>query len=305
MKPWLKLWGDILTDPKMGMMSDRLWRRTIELFLLASRQVPVDDGSLPTVNEIAWTLRTDPEQLETEMIELMRVGVLSSVDGRWQVRNYDKWQAPMSDAERMRYYRRRQKVMEELEEGDTATVTNVTKPNESVTNPNIASEPVDDLRQDGRGGVTNPNENVTNGNENRYAGVTLTVQETEQNRTETETESESDIRTEATAIGNRFRKDDDDAVIGDGDGVNNGEMIDKLERIGFTGAGQWIANMEDDQCRLVWLWLDYLESLNGSQRRKIENPAGLMRVKVGNGEGPPKIRKREAVPAKYAHLVKR
>ena len=26
---WMKLWFDILRDPKMGMLPDRLWRRVI------------------------------------------------------------------------------------------------------------------------------------------------------------------------------------------------------------------------------------------------------------------------------------
>ncbi len=32
---WIKLYHEILRDPKMARLPDRVWRRTIELFLLA------------------------------------------------------------------------------------------------------------------------------------------------------------------------------------------------------------------------------------------------------------------------------
>jgi len=36
---WIKLYIEILHDAKMGAMSDRLWRRTIEMFLLAGEKM--------------------------------------------------------------------------------------------------------------------------------------------------------------------------------------------------------------------------------------------------------------------------
>ena len=34
---WLKLYIEILDDPKMAVLPDRLWRRIIELFLIAKK----------------------------------------------------------------------------------------------------------------------------------------------------------------------------------------------------------------------------------------------------------------------------
>ena len=118
-KYWIKLYHETLHDPKMGLLPDRLYRRTIELFLIAGEQD--DEGYLPPIEEIAWTLRQDVEQLETEMIELQRKGILSMVDGRWLVTNFAKRQAPMDKAEYMR--RKRAEETQEQYQGVTNSVT--------------------------------------------------------------------------------------------------------------------------------------------------------------------------------------
>lgn len=112
-KYWIKLYQEILYDPKMGLMSDRLYRRTIELFLLAGEMD--EEGYLPTVEEIAWKLRLEAEQLETEMIELQKVGILSMDGGRWYVTKFAERQAANPPAERMRQFRDREKKREYYE----------------------------------------------------------------------------------------------------------------------------------------------------------------------------------------------
>ena len=62
---WMKLWFDILRDPKMGMLRDRLWRRVIELFLLAGQQG--EDGLLPDVPTIAWQLNKSVQAINTDL----------------------------------------------------------------------------------------------------------------------------------------------------------------------------------------------------------------------------------------------
>jgi hypothetical protein len=52
---WIKLYLEILNDSKMGKLPDWLWRRAIELFLLAGENG--DDGLLRPVPDLAWRLR--------------------------------------------------------------------------------------------------------------------------------------------------------------------------------------------------------------------------------------------------------
>jgi hypothetical protein len=35
---WVKLYIEILDDPKMGRLTNHLWRRAVELFLLADKE---------------------------------------------------------------------------------------------------------------------------------------------------------------------------------------------------------------------------------------------------------------------------
>ena len=54
---WIKLYHEILDDPKMGRLPHALFRRAIEFFLMAGEYGR--DGGLPALADIAWRLRAD------------------------------------------------------------------------------------------------------------------------------------------------------------------------------------------------------------------------------------------------------
>lgn len=133
-KYWIKLYIEILNDRKMMQLEDRLFRRVIELFLFAGE---IDqDGLLPPIGDVAWRLHMDTEQLETDMIELQRVGILSVDDGNWIVTKYAERQAPVSDAERMRQLRERKQKKQYY---DTSPLPERYEP---VTNRNVETEKI-------------------------------------------------------------------------------------------------------------------------------------------------------------------
>ena len=72
---WIKLYHEILTDPKMGMMSDKLFRRTIELFLLAGKEN--QDGKLPEIEDIAWILRISKKEMQKVIDDLVRLNIIT------------------------------------------------------------------------------------------------------------------------------------------------------------------------------------------------------------------------------------
>jgi len=121
-KYWIKLYHEILHDPKMARMPDNLWRRCIELFLMAGENA--DDGSLPPIEDIAWGLRVDAEHLETEMIELQNMGILSMVDGEWYVTKFVERQAALPKAE---YMRRKRNEEQRQEYYQPVTISNTDK----------------------------------------------------------------------------------------------------------------------------------------------------------------------------------
>ena len=102
-KYWIKLYHEIIDDPKMGCLTDRLWRRAIELFLMAGDINK--DGELPPVKDISWRLRISIDELEIDLENLEKEEILHKSDDTWFVTNFEKRQKPMKKDEYMRRLR--------------------------------------------------------------------------------------------------------------------------------------------------------------------------------------------------------
>jgi len=103
MRPWIKLPVDLLNDPKMGRMSDRLYRRTIELLLIAGESWD-NEGILPSVEDMAWILRIDEAGLLDDLAALQKLDIVhEDKAGNWVVTHF----AELQDTdERAANYRR-------------------------------------------------------------------------------------------------------------------------------------------------------------------------------------------------------
>jgi hypothetical protein len=123
---WIKLYDEMLDDPKMGMLSDSAYRRCIELFLLAGRQ-QCRDGALPLVTEICWMLRVTSNQLQQDIEELTAAGILEVKDDQIIVKNFAKRQRALTPAEKQKRYRDRKR--EKLPISNQSTSRKVTKGN--------------------------------------------------------------------------------------------------------------------------------------------------------------------------------
>jgi DNA repair exonuclease SbcCD nuclease subunit len=120
-KYWIKLYHEILDDHKMGRMPDRLWRRTIELFLIAGEHDL--EGELPCLEDIAWRLRLDEEELRDDLAYLQNLGIITIEDGIYIVEKFAERQSAMSGTERVRRYRDSKKK-QEYNDTHYADVTN-------------------------------------------------------------------------------------------------------------------------------------------------------------------------------------
>ena len=101
---WIKLYTEIIDDPKMALLPDRLWRRVIEMFLLAKKANK--GGELPDTKSLAWLLRiNDIEQLEQDLQEIQKIGIIERLGNGWFVTNFAKRQDAVPDAERKRQSR--------------------------------------------------------------------------------------------------------------------------------------------------------------------------------------------------------
>lgn len=108
-KYWIKLYHEILDDPKMGKLPDWLWRRCVELFLIAGQYDR--DGMLPPVEEMLWILHLNDEMKLSQALQMLaEVGVTFCDDqGCWWVKNFSKRQSANDSSERGRKYRERQR----------------------------------------------------------------------------------------------------------------------------------------------------------------------------------------------------
>jgi len=113
-KFWIKLYHEILDDPKMGRMPDRLWRRTIELFLLAGELD--QEGLLPSVHDMSWRLRVNDDALQDDLSLLISYGIVTVEGDAFTVTKFAERQTAMTPSERAARYRETKK--NELYYGD-------------------------------------------------------------------------------------------------------------------------------------------------------------------------------------------
>lgn len=105
---WAKIWIETLDDRKVASLPDNLWRRFFECVLLA-KEIN-QSGRLPPVEDIAWRLRVDVDTLSQELDALARRDLVDYradevLDGYWFVVNFEKRQARMTGAERVKRHR--------------------------------------------------------------------------------------------------------------------------------------------------------------------------------------------------------
>lgn len=119
-KYWIKIYHEVLDDPKMGRLPDNLWRRFFECCLLAGEANRDDgdpqNGRLPSTEDMAWRFRVDEEKLRQELNDMARRGLIeyradNPLDGYWFVTSFDKRQSKMPKAEYMRRLRQERSGM--------------------------------------------------------------------------------------------------------------------------------------------------------------------------------------------------
>jgi DNA-binding transcriptional ArsR family regulator len=107
-RTWIKLYLNIIDEVQMARLPNALWRRAIELSIMAGRHG--DDGTLPSVDNLAWRLRTTPRKLLEQLQALEQAGLVHrDLDGNWVVSKFACLQAPLSEAERSARYRARKR----------------------------------------------------------------------------------------------------------------------------------------------------------------------------------------------------
>lgn len=122
---WLRLYSHLIHDPKVLRVPVRLRWRWVEMLCIASEQEP--RGTLPSVEDMALTLRVSRSALTKDLTELaVTYRLLDQVGETFQPHNWGRWQYESDDvAKRVRKHRSNvtRNVTETPPESDTETET--------------------------------------------------------------------------------------------------------------------------------------------------------------------------------------
>lgn len=127
---WAKVYIEIIDDPKMATLPDRLWRRIIELFLLAKKFN--NGGHLPDTKQLAWMLRMATDDLDLDMKQISSTKIVVQTETGWFIPNFEKRQAAATNTERVQQFRKRQQK-EQYYGNVTQTKRNVSQSTETET----------------------------------------------------------------------------------------------------------------------------------------------------------------------------
>lgn len=103
------------------------------MFLLAGKLGK--EGHLPENGQLSWLLRLNRDDLELDLRQIAATGMIQRTTEGWYVVNFEKRQAPVGNADRMRKSReRRQKDQYYGNEDVTSELRNVTQINRLTDN---------------------------------------------------------------------------------------------------------------------------------------------------------------------------
>lgn len=88
MTKWFRFYDEAIRHPKVEIISDRAFRRWVNLLCIASR----NNGLIPHYGLTKLILTTRPDKLLQDIKELVNIGLLDVTDGGWTPHNWLKWQ---------------------------------------------------------------------------------------------------------------------------------------------------------------------------------------------------------------------
>ena len=146
--PWIKLYSEILDDPKVGTLSGNQFSDFVKLLLVAG-ETESRNGDLPYTDErLAWRLRRPLDELMESIEALIREGILCrNGDGLLSFVNFEKRQygPPSATPKRVRERVTRHRDKEGEKESDDETEVK-----------QLRNEPVTTLKQGCNEVVTTP-----------------------------------------------------------------------------------------------------------------------------------------------------
>lgn len=126
MSRWFRMYSDVLDDPKVQKLPPALFKTWVNILCLAGR----NDGRLPSVEDIAFSLRMEEDQCGQHIRELVERGLLDAGDGLTP-HNWDKRQFK-SDHDETAAERQRNKRLRDKREDVTRDKSVTSHPPEQI-----------------------------------------------------------------------------------------------------------------------------------------------------------------------------
>lgn len=139
MNHWWRAYNEAVNDPKLQLISDALFRAWFNVMCIASS----NDGNLPPLKDIAFTLRIQPTKAAQVLAQLHTAGLLDKTETgfiphNWNGRQYKSDKTDETAAERMARYRERKRN----ERNAAVTVTATRVQSTEADNRTDNSEPI-------------------------------------------------------------------------------------------------------------------------------------------------------------------
>jgi hypothetical protein len=110
MSRWLRMYEEILDDPKVQRLSGDDFKAWVNLLCLTSRY----SGDLPPVEDIAFALRLDKKKVEATIARLLRAGLLVERNGCFRPHKWDERQYKSDvSTDRVKRFRQRSRGVSE------------------------------------------------------------------------------------------------------------------------------------------------------------------------------------------------
>lgn len=134
---WFRLYDEVVDDPKVQLLPDRLFKAWINFMCIASKNDP--RGTLPRIEDIAYRLHLPVSKATSLLNELIQAGLFDCDQGKHRSHNWDsrQFQSDVS-TERVKRFRERSRnvtdnVPETADETDQIQIQNTDTESETDT----------------------------------------------------------------------------------------------------------------------------------------------------------------------------
>lgn len=115
--PWMRLYVEVLNDPKVQNLPDYLFKTWINLLLIA--RINNQRGKIPdSIKDLAFMLHFPEKKTIEHIDELARLGLIDDgIMHNWEVRQFESDQDPTNNERQKRYREKKQSVKKPLHNG--------------------------------------------------------------------------------------------------------------------------------------------------------------------------------------------